>query len=288
MLLRLVLLFTLLTPTLLLTAQTEAPPSSAGRSSSGAEIHAVPRDGIVDRQHFETGWVLPYEQLDERDILWSRRVWRVIDIKEKINQPMTTPGHSLFDAIIESLEDETMTAYTTDDDKFTYPMTPEEVTQQLYSIDTVFVINPTTYVETMKIVESNINPNDITRYRIKEVWYFNSRTSSLDVRILGIAPLRSHYDNMGNFKYEAPMFWLYYPHARQALAHHKVYNRGNDTPMMSYTDLFDMRQFGSYISKASNVHDRRLEDYLSGVDLLLESKRLENEILNYEHDLWEP
>jgi hypothetical protein len=48
-----------------------------------------------------------------------------------------------------------------------------------------------------------------------------------------------------------------------------------------------MRFFSSYIYKESNVHDRRLQDYVQGVDLLMEADRIRMEIFNREHDLWE-
>jgi hypothetical protein len=55
---------------------------------------------------------------------------------------------------------------------------------------------------------------------------------------------------------------------------------------MTWEDLFEMRFFASYIYKESNVYDRRLQDYLSGVDLLLEADKIKQEIFNFEHDLW--
>jgi hypothetical protein len=55
---------------------------------------------------------------------------------------------------------------------------------------------------------------------------------------------------------------------------------------MSWADVFDMRKFSSYIMKASNIQDERLEGTYTGVDLLQQSQRLEQEIFNFEHDLW--
>lgn len=52
----------------------------------------------------------------------------------------------------------------------------------------------------------------------------------------------------------------------------------------------DGRFFSSYIIKSSNVQDLRLNDIFKGendgVKLLLESERIKNELLNFEHDLW--
>ena len=124
------------------------------------------------------------------------------------------------------------------------------------------------------------------RYRLKEVWFFDTKLSTMRVRILGIAPLKQVFDEQGNLRYEAPMFWVYYPDSREWLSRHPVFNELNDNGAMSWEDWLEMRFFSSYITKESNVFDRRLEDYLSGVDLLQESERIKQEIFNYEHDLW--
>jgi len=51
-----------------------------------------------------------------------------------------------------------------------------------------------------------------------------------------------------------------------------------------------MRKCESYIVKRSNVNDFRLKDYPNlaenGVDLLMESDKVKEEIFNFEHDLW--
>ena len=55
---------------------------------------------------------------------------------------------------------------------------------------------------------------------------------------------------------------------------------------MTWEDAFEMRLFNSYIIKASNVLDYRLQDQYSGVDLLQEGEKIKQDIFNFEHDLW--
>jgi len=54
--------------------------------------------------------------------------------------------------------------------------------------------------------------------------------------------------------------------------------------------MFENRYFSSFITKKSNVNDFRLVDYdnlrENGVDMLLESNKIKEEIFNFEHDLW--
>jgi gliding motility associated protien GldN len=82
------------------------------------------------------------------------------------------------------------------------------------------------------------------------------------------------------------MFWAYYPELRDVLARKTTFNPLNDAARMSWEDIFEMRYFSSYIYKESNVYDRRIEDYMTGVDILLEADKIKNEIFNFEHDLW--
>jgi hypothetical protein len=35
------------------------------------------------------------------------------------------------------------------------------------------------------------------------------------------------------------------------------------------------------------VYDRKIDEYLTGVDLLMESEKIKNDIFNWEHDLWQ-
>lgn len=109
----------------------------------------------------------------------------------------------------------------------------------------------------------------------------------MKVRILGLAAIRDVFDDNGNFKYEEPMFWIYYPHIREELAKHRVFMEGNDASPLTWEDFMEMRFFSSYVYKESNVKDNRLSDYLSGVDLLMEGERIKADIFNWEHDLWQ-
>jgi hypothetical protein len=65
-----------------------------------------------------------------------------------------------------------------------------------------------------------------------------------------------------------------------------VFNRGNDVERRTYEDVFWKRQFGSYIVKSSNVYDRQIVEYKTGLEALLESEKIKGQITNMEHDLW--
>jgi len=55
---------------------------------------------------------------------------------------------------------------------------------------------------------------------------------------------------------------------------------------MTFDQLFQLRRFTSYIIKEDNVYDRSIDTYAKGVDALLESERIKNDLFIMEHDLW--
>lgn len=245
-----------------------------------------PIDGLVEKTNFQSRPLLAYEELNERDILWEKRIWRVIDTREKMNLTFNYPEMPFFQILLDGVESGALTAYDPIDDKFSTPLTNEALLESTTRVDTILVPDPVTFEETYRVIETKLDPNSVKRFRVKEIWYFDSKHSTMKVRILGIAPIQDVFDDKNNFLYERPLFWVYYPHAREYLAGFEAFNPWNDNGQMSWEDLMEMRFFSSYITKQSNVENKRLEDFLRGRDLLLESEKIKQEIFNYEQDLW--
>lgn len=248
----------------------------------------APLDDIVKKQVMTERRVIQYQPVRESDVFWEKRIWRIIDVREKMNLPFSYPEEPFFKLLSDAATKGDMPVYSTDDDKFSKRMSTDDVLAMLSKIDTIVTFDPETYEEKVQIVRNDINWEDVKRFRIKEVWFFDKETSAMQVRILGIAPLIDVKDNDGNFRFEKPMFWVYYPQARELFARHRVFTLGGNTnATVSWEDLFEMRLFASYIYKESNVYDRKLEEYVRGVDLLMESDRIKNDLFNFEHDLWQ-
>lgn len=247
---------------------------------------AQPLDDIVKRTTLKERKVLKYPPIREADVFWEKRIWRVLDTREKMNQPFMYPQEPFFKILETAALNGDVTLYSTENDQFKIPLSSEETEQLFYQRDTFEVANIETGEMEFTEAINDINWENIKRFRIKEVWFFDESTSTLRVRILGIAPLIDVTDEHGNFRHEKPLFWAYYPELRNHLARFPVFNVGNDAALNTWEDLFEMRFFSSYIYKESNVNDLRLQDYLSGEDLLLAADKIKQEIFNFEHDLW--
>lgn len=252
-------------------------------------VHEQPRDGFYDKLYIEQKEPVSLPYVREADVLYSKRVWQRIDLREKINQTLYYPTsptdgrRSLTEILYSSIKEGSITAYDGFDDDFTQPITPEELERHLGEERTM---QTETGRDTTYFVE--FSPEDVTRLHVKEDWFFDSKRSVLDVRIIGICPLRERFDSETgeSIGYE-PTFWIYFPEARPILINEAVYNRHSDAHQVSYDDIFIRRMFNGFIYKESNVHDRSIEEYYSGLDALLEAQRIHEEIRNFEHDLWE-
>lgn len=230
-------------------------------------------------------FIIPYDHIREADVFWQKRIWRVIDVREKLNLPFKYPKEPFVEILRQAAINGEIKVYENED--FTKQMQPNDVANIGAGLDSVPDVdtfgNPTGL---WKKFNKSFNPEDVKRFRIKEDWFFDEETSTMQVRILGIAPIKDIYDDQGNYRGPQAMFWIYYPDARKYLVKKYVFNSNNDAMQLTWDDLFEMRVFSSYIYKESNVFDARIEDFKEGIDRLYESERIKNEIFNFEHDLW--
>src|SRR5688572_28740901 len=49
------------------------------------------KDGIYDKENAVNRRLIPYTHLREADVMWEKRVWRTLDMREKVNQPLYYP-----------------------------------------------------------------------------------------------------------------------------------------------------------------------------------------------------
>ena len=251
------------------------------------------QDGIVKTEHIQNRKPIPYTPIREADVMWKRRVWRIIDLREKINLPLYYPlGNdvnglrSLTNVIYKSVTEEvSLRVYSGAVDDFSQEVTPSEVkkmTEKSYEKVIPSMLDPS--IDTTIIVTESFSPNRVKKFLIKEEWFFDRQRSVLDVRILGICPM---YEQEDKEKGDQPLFWVYFPEARKEFAKYDVFNRQNPQERRSFDDIFWKRQFSSYIIKEENVYDRSINEYKKGMDALLESNRIKDEIITFEHDLWD-
>jgi gliding motility associated protien GldN len=271
-------------------------------------------NSVYKKEKHHNKRVQPYAPLRQADVMWSRKIWRDIDLRQKINHPFYYPMNngdvdqittddrkSLIDVIYTAVLEGTITAYDrpTYDDEFRFPMTPADIRNvgnaeqkitQVYDQKLIAQGVDAELALKDSVVNIPFDRNIIKKWRLKEEWFFDKQRSVMDVRILGMAPMQEDRDEVNNelLGTFSPIFWVYFPEARKVLINAEVFNLvKNDAERRTYDDIFWKRMFSSTIIKESSAADRKVSEYMVGLDALLEAERIKAEIFNIEHDLWE-
>jgi len=271
---------------------------SIGQPAGQVQLITEPKDKSYERSHINDLKPIPYTHLRESDVFWEKRVWRSVDFREKMNHPLYFPEtpqgnwRSFMQVIWDAMRSGEITAYdasgTSDNFEDMLPVTANQLestlttTQQIRQPDPD---NPDVFITTT--VQVDFNPQDVKLLWIKEDWIFDKQRSEMQVRIIGVCPVQEDIDPTTNlFRGYKPLFWLYYPEVRPILARNEVFNSMNSARRLTFDQLFLQRRFSSVIVKEDNVFDRRIDDYALGIDALLESERIKNDIRDFEQELW--
>lgn len=238
--------------------------------------------------------VTPYVR--EADMMWAKRIWRLVDMRQKMNQVYYFPLEpqntriNLISLIQAGIREGKITAYDPNyGDEFKKALDNEKALMVGCKSDTLLLQEanpPYNYVSTA--ITTPFDPSSVTKFKIKEDWFFDRQRSIMTVRILGICPIMNVYDaESGELKGEMEMYWIDYAQARSFFSQYEIYNRYNFAQSISYDDAFQVRLFSSTILKEDNVHDRYIASYMDGEDAVLEAEEIKKKLMLYESDLWE-
>ncbi len=252
-----------------------------------------PLDGYYKKTNILSAKVTPYAFVREADVAYAKRVWREIDLREKMNHYLASPKARLIDVLLTAVNNGELTAYDAtndakndpDGDSFATPLTPGQAMAKL--VDSSVVEKQDINGNSTRIkVPGILNPDSIVKFRLKEDWIFDRQRSVFEPRIIGIAPLVRPAAGDVATDYQ-PAFWIYFPDARPILAVKEVVVKDNDATGLSFDDIFMKRLFASYVVKISNDKDERIRDYAQGIDRLYESEKVKKSLLDWELNLWQ-
>lgn len=250
----------------------------------------------------------------EADVMFSTRIWRELDLRQKINLPLYFPldsavhGKRSFVAILydEFLSNPTnfgpngIKLYKSSEFEEVY--TQEEISHIVNRHDSVQIIDEYGDIkDTLAKREWSSTKPEIVKVRLMEDWFFDKQRSVQDVRILGLCIIVPDYTtktdidaNSGQAVFDgyeklssSSEIWFFFPQIRPTLSVLECYKRQNDAARLSYDDIFLQRIFSSYIYKQENVYDRLISDYTADLDALLEAEKIKNNIFEEEQNLWQ-
>jgi len=193
---------------------------------------------------------IPYYPVTEKEVAWAKRIWREITKDSAVNKPLFDDNR-LFKLIFDGIRTNTITAYG--DDEFRHALSYDSIKE--------------------------FENSNVSVYRIKEDFFYNSTMNNSEYRIIGISPV---VKKSGKTKLQ---FWLYYPEIRGFLTKQKPETYISDN-ITTYESIFFKRYFHSNIYKVSNVYDREIKDYKKGKDILKEAELIEINVIENEFVFW--
>lgn len=245
---------------------------------------------------------LEYGYVDERDVLWAKTTWEVIDLDERVNFPMYYPidtnqiggsRRSLYDVLIANIRNGNIENIYADS-YFNDKRTLKDIEAALSKVDTTDLgieqYNAGEEIDQQFISRREISSADLVAYHIRGYWYFDKRQAELKYRLLGIAPVAPDVNFIDNPDAQpVELFWVWFPAAREVLNQAYAFNPQNSSQSISFDHLLNARRFNAVIYAEDNVQgDRTIDDYISNNAFmqLLESERIKERIRDFEQDMW--
>ena len=257
---------------------------------------------VYTREHIPNKAPVPYAYIREADVMWAKDIYRIIDLKQKQNLSLYYPTKPINDRfnlvqlILWGIDNEGIRAFSTDDPKneFTIPLDRSKI-DDVFGAGTETIKKPDLNTGLMvdTIIKNDRKTDEVKQILVKEKWFFDKNHSVMNVRIVGLCPIRvyNRLDDQGlptDFILKRLTCWVYFPEIRPLLSRHEMFNNNNDAQRISFDDYFMQRRFNSYIFAESNVYEnRQISSYALGLDALLEADKVKEYLFNMEHDLWE-
>lgn len=245
---------------------------------------------------------LEYGFIEDKDIIWSKVVWEVIDFNERLNQPyyrssdgFVTETASLYDALVEGVRSGKITEVY-DDEYFTTKMTYDQIVARTAKKDTqqyyFDMIDAGEEPDPALIFNFEVHSSDIKMMKVKGMWYIDRRLGEMRYRLLGLAIMGPDAQALGTQFDDGSLvdlFWIWYPDAREVLNNYTVFNPNNSSSTVTFDDMLNARRFNSVLYKAQTMHGvSPIEDYIpsDSKGQLEESDKIRTSILQSEADMW--
>lgn len=231
------------------------------------------------------------------EVAWKREIYRTIDLKEEKNAALYYPVEpigdrmNLFSLLFKLMSEGKVPAYEYRLDG-TEVMTPQNKINFKDVLDR-FHIYYTEKVEgrrdTVLVIDNSDIPSaEVLSYFVKEVSYFDNRSSTYNTKVVAICPVLHRTGDFSSEVTKYPMFWLNYGDLSPYLVRMPVMTSNlNNTTNISLEDYFTKRMFDGEIYKTTNMLNQTLAQYCPNDSAIAkEQKKIEGQLEAFEKNLW--
>ena len=255
------------------------------------------------------------------DVVWSRVVYRIIDMRFKQNYQLYTPVSaedpvysSLFRTMLRAIE-KGMPVYEKSSivgdirPYFNLSPMPKEMIPTVLNTDRTgelgdgniatseyMLLNYDSISDKMTFNGYSYNSfvRNQLKFMIQEIIFFDKHYSRMYSKLLAIAPMNvdnaNIYDGMSVMEalYGQILFWVPFDAFRPHMAQQYVTPRGSNSARVTFDDFFIQKKYSSYLVGVDNIYSRMIPEIgTTYEEIQKEQKRVETELLNVEQDLWE-
>ena len=276
-------------------------------------------------QDLENGYnPLSIRQVHESYLMWKRTVWRNVNLKEPQNKPFFAKNREITKFIFAAVANGTLQPYTNDSVTERQLMTPQEFATKLvveqpgggddFGEDDGFEDfgfgdeeedpfgDPFGGGEEEEEGDLVIPPQEISLMELKEDIYFDRTHSRIyfDIQAVTLVLPAASADKSSDGGFTS---YDYNPAGfEKAIASFKfidLYNLFKDNPdalwyndrniaqHKNLSDAFLLRLFKGNIVKVANVDDNRIADLFDGKEAIIQSLKVEQDLIEWEASLWE-
>ncbi len=231
------------------------------------------------------------------NLIWKREIYRTLDLKEVKNAALYYPVEpvgnrmNLFTYVFKLLAENKIPAYEYRLDG-TEVLTPENRINFRDLLDR-FHIYYEEVVENrdtlLRVDNSDIPSAEVLSYFIKENWYFDQRSSTMNSQVTAICPVLHRAGDFSMEVVKSPMFWLNYADLVPYLSQMPIMISDlNNTSNLNINDYFLSRLYKGEIYKTTNMLNQTLSQYCpTDSALVKEQQRIESQLKDFDDNLWE-
>jgi antitoxin component YwqK of YwqJK toxin-antitoxin module len=219
--------------------------------SLGAKIDIVNYNNTAYTSYDKQLGYKKWYPVTEKEILWSHRLWRFVPSDSAVNKTLFDEGR-LYKILYKGIQDHSITCYA--DEEFRTEMDAGKFPP--------------------------FEKTNIKGLRIKEDVFYNKTTNLAEIRILAIG-----IESLISEKKSTTLAWFYFPDLRDYLAN-QLLPKSLGKDIRSFENIFTERYFSSNVYKESNVYDREIADYNTGIPTIMGSLLVEMQTLDNELEYW--
>lgn len=239
------------------------------------------------------------------DIMYKKSVLRQVDLREKQNKSLFSKNKEITRIIIDAVKEGKLKVYATDSldkgrsltkedflENIKVPNQEAEMTEEEKQFQAANAAADDPFASANAVAPTGpayFEPKDLFLLQINEDFLFDKQRSRAywdiqSIQVIVPAELNQKVDlPAGTFKYK-DLVEVFNKDPRALW-----FNPENDQEHRNMAHAFDLRLFSSYLVKVSNPDDAYLADIYNETEKegLLASYWKANELMEYEHNLWE-